>query len=437
MSILSGIFKQKLYKNNKDNDKTLVSFWTSTRTIDIDTDNVTNKETTLENATTWDSTYDDVDTQPTGLTDLVSKITAFFKNTKFLKNKSDTLSSSITDIQRNLDNAVSAIGTKVSKSGDTMTGDLVFADSGTGVRQIRGTMGGNDYWRVAAGATATDGGWMEIATADNGNEAIYARQYSGDYTTKTREAIILGTDGKTSFPVSVSAPTIYEGNQALSSKYQAKGSYVTTTVADNTYLKKTDASNTYFPKSGGTISGNVTINRNATVSGNIDVGGNITGNVTSTNIYCKKVRTYEICNPSGSDNGYVNFVRWDNSEFAPIRASAFTQMSSKHTKTNVTDISEEDALKLLQIRPINFDYKAEFGGQTDNIGVLAEDTYEVLPKVVVMPEEYTEEGFDESKGIHQSLPSVDYGKFVPYLIKLVQMQQAEIDELKNRYVLEV
>ena len=45
MSILSGIFKQKLYKNNEDNDKTLVSFWTSTRTIDIDTDNVTNKET--------------------------------------------------------------------------------------------------------------------------------------------------------------------------------------------------------------------------------------------------------------------------------------------------------------------------------------------------------------------------------------------------------
>ena len=81
MSILSGIFKQKLYKNNEDNDKTLVSFWTSTRTIDIDADNVTNKETTLENATTWDSTYDDVDTQPTGLTDLVSKITAFFKNT--------------------------------------------------------------------------------------------------------------------------------------------------------------------------------------------------------------------------------------------------------------------------------------------------------------------------------------------------------------------
>ena len=69
--------------------------------------------------------------------------------------------------------------------------------------------------------------------------------------------------------------------------------------------------------------------------------------------------------------------------------------------------------------------------------MLAEDTYEVLPKVVVMPEEYTEEGFDESKGIHQSLPSVDYGKFVPYLIKLVQMQQADIDELKNRYVLEV
>ncbi len=433
MSILSGIFKQKLYKNNEDNDKTLVSFWTSTRTIDIDEDNVTNKETTLENATTWDSTYDDVDTQPTGLTDLVSKITAFFKNTKFLKNKSDTLSDSITNLQRNLDNAVSSIGTKVSKSGDTMTGNLVFADSGTGVRQIRGTMGGTDYWRIAAGATATDGGWMEIATADNGNEAIYARQYTGDYTTKTREAIILGADGKTSFPVSVSAPTIYEGNQALSNKYQVKGNYVTTTVADSTYLKKTDASNTYFKKTGGTISGNVDMGDNnleAKLLGAHEVWGNT--------IFSKSMLHATLISRNDySDNGYVNFVLYDNSGHAPIRASAFTQMSSKHAKTNIEDISEEDALKILQIRPVNFDYKATFGGQTGNIGVLAEDTYEVLPKVVVMPEEYTEEGFDESKGIHQPLPSVDYGKFVPYLIKLVQIQQAEIDELKNRYVLEV
>lgn len=414
MSIRSGLFKQELFKTDSDGDKTRTSWWTSTETVDID-EGMDNKETALVDATSWDTTYDTASTQPTGLTNFISKVTTFFKNVKFLKNRVDTMN---TSLQQGIDSANTNANGRVSKTGDTMSGDLLFADSSTTTRQIRGVVGTNDYWRVAGGATAANSGWMEIATADDGNEPIYARQYTGVYSNPARTAIILGNNGQTEFPVSVKAPSFIEGNTTLS------GKYLSITTASSTYLTKTNASNTYFPKSGGTISGSVNVNRN------IDVGGNITGDVTSTNIYCKKVQTYEICNPSGSDNGYVNFVRWDNSEFSPIRASAFTQMSSKYTKTNVTDISEEDALKLLQIRPINFDYKAEFGGQTDNIGVLAEDTYEVLPKVVVMPEEYTEEGFDESKGIHQSLPSVDYGKFVPYLIKLAQIQQKEIEELK-------
>jgi len=424
MAIRSGLFKQELFKTDSDGDKTRTSWWTSTETVDID-EEMDNKETALVDATSWDTTYDTASTQPTGLTNFISKVTTFFKNVKFLKNRVDTMN---TSLQQGIDSANTNANGRVSKTGDTMSGDLLFADSNTTTRQIRGVVGTNDYWRVAGGATAVNSGWMEIATADDGNEPIYARQYTGVYSNPARTAIILGNNGQTEFPVSVKAPSFIEGNTTLSGKYlsitTANTSYLKKSDASNTYLTKTNASNTYFPKSGGTISGSVNVNRN------IDVGGNITGDVTSTNIYCKKVQTYEICNPSGSDNGYVNFVRWDNSEFSPIRASAFTQMSSKYTKTNVTDISEEDALKLLQIRPINFDYKAEFGGQTDNIGVLAEDTYEVLPKVVVMPEEYTEEGFDESKGIHQSLPSVDYGKFVPYLIRLAQIQQKEIEELK-------
>lgn len=441
MAIRSGLFKQELFKTDSDGDKIRTSWWTSTETVDID-EEMDNKETALVDATSWDTTYDTASTQPTGLTNFISKVTTFFKNVKFLKNRVDTMN---TSLQQGIDSANTNANGRVSKTGDTMSGDLLFADSSTTTRQIRGVVGTNDYWRVAGGATAANGGWMEIATADDGNEPIYARQYTGAYSNPARTAIILGSNGQTEFPVSVKAPSFIEGNTTLSGKYlsittasstylskaDANTSYLKKSDASNTYLTKTNASNTYFPKTGGTISGNVILNRNIEVNGDIALAGEIFGDVRSTNIRCKRVQTYEICNPNGQDNGYVNFTLWDNSGHAPIRASAFTQISSKHTKTNVTDISEEDALKLLQIRPINFDYKAEFGGQTDNIGVLAEDTYEVLPKVVVMPEEYTEEGFDESKGIHQSLPSVDYGKFVPYLIKLAQIQQKEIEELKT------
>lgn len=85
-------------------------------------------------------------------------------------------------------------------SGGTMTGDILFANSGTTTRQIRGIVGDNDYWRIAGGATASNGGWMEIATADDGNEPIYVRQYTGAYTTVTRTLTLLDASGNTTFP---------------------------------------------------------------------------------------------------------------------------------------------------------------------------------------------------------------------------------------------
>jgi len=72
-------------------------------------------------------------------------------------------------------NAVDSAHKWVRIGGDTMTGDLLFSNSATTTRQIRGIVGDNDYWRVAGGATAANAGWMEIATADDGNEPIYVR----------------------------------------------------------------------------------------------------------------------------------------------------------------------------------------------------------------------------------------------------------------------
>ena len=40
--------------------------------------------------------------------------------------------------------------------------------------------------------------------------------------------------------------------------------------------------------------------------------------------------------------------------------------------------------------------------------------------------------FDESKGLENQIMSVDYAKLVSPLIKLVQMQQSQIDILQTR-----
>lgn len=78
------------------------------------------------------------------------------------------------------------------------TADLVF-----------GIMANDDSARIRIGGS-NDNGWLEIATSDNGNEPIYARQYSGSFgqdgaKTVTNEAVLLDGSGNTKFPHDVTA----------------------------------------------------------------------------------------------------------------------------------------------------------------------------------------------------------------------------------------
>lgn len=90
----------------------------------------------------------------------------------------------------------------------TQNGDIIINQaSTTGTRQVRFQGGDNDYGRVAYGGTASNAGWMEIASCDGGNEPIYARQYTGVFTTIKRTATLLDANGNTIFPGTVTAPT--------------------------------------------------------------------------------------------------------------------------------------------------------------------------------------------------------------------------------------
>ena len=78
--------------------------------------------------------------------------------------------------------------------GGTSSADLVY-----------GNMADNDQFRIRIGGTATNAGFVEIATADDGTEPIYARQYTGVFTTLARTAAILDGSGNTTFPGDVTA----------------------------------------------------------------------------------------------------------------------------------------------------------------------------------------------------------------------------------------
>lgn len=87
---------------------------------------------------------------------------------------------------------------------------------------LKATMGDNDSFRIAVGGSS-NAGYAEIATADDGTEPIYVRQYgdgkSDGFVTPTRTATLLDANGNTQFPGSVTAPS-FVGNAASADKWK-------------------------------------------------------------------------------------------------------------------------------------------------------------------------------------------------------------------------
>jgi hypothetical protein len=97
---------------------------------------------------------------------------------------------------------------------DTATKTVATVTGTDSAELVRGNMGDNDQARILVGATATNAGYLEIATADDGDEPIYVRQYSGVFTTLQRTATLLDESGNTYFP-----GTIYSNGNAVLTSY--------------------------------------------------------------------------------------------------------------------------------------------------------------------------------------------------------------------------
>lgn len=88
----------------------------------------------------------------------------------------------------------------------TITENITFPNaSETGGKYIKWQMGTNDYARIYSAANDRNAGYLEIATADDANEPIYIRQYTGQFTTLARTATLLDANGHTILPGNVNA----------------------------------------------------------------------------------------------------------------------------------------------------------------------------------------------------------------------------------------
>ena len=117
--------------------------------------------------------------------------------------------------------------------GGTLTGNILFNNSGTTKRGIQGISGDNDYWFIGGGATATNAGFLEIATGDDAQQAgesepIYVSQYGpGSPLTGTlvRRASLLDVNGNTSFPGTITTAGSLVNGQGYFRRNQTDGNY--------------------------------------------------------------------------------------------------------------------------------------------------------------------------------------------------------------------
>lgn len=79
---------------------------------------------------------------------------------------------------------------------------------------IGGAMGTNDQWRIYGRSTASNAGYLEIATGDDAAEPIYVRQYSGVFATLSRTLTLLDASGNTTMPGTATA-----GNFSTAGRY--------------------------------------------------------------------------------------------------------------------------------------------------------------------------------------------------------------------------
>jgi hypothetical protein len=104
-------------------------------------------------------------------------------------------------------NALVSNGT-ISGTSVTFNGNITVSNGGTNKRGILGTAGDNDQWFFGGGATASNSGFLEIATGDDGTEPIFVRQYSGSPQggAAIRTFTLLDASGNSEIPGNLTIP---------------------------------------------------------------------------------------------------------------------------------------------------------------------------------------------------------------------------------------
>ena len=149
------------------------------------------------------------------------------------------------------------------------------------------------------------------------------------------------------------------------------------------------------------------------------------------NIYGNYIRAYGAVHSQGlfsidttnemriESSGGISIKNNGNTAYRPIYASAFNTSSSRRYKSDIEDITEAEANKILEIVPRKFCY---VNTTEVRYGMIAEEMEEIQGQGI----SYDADGLPNA---------IDYSSLVPQMIKLIQLQEQRIKDLEAAILL--
>ena len=113
-----------------------------------------------------------------------------------------------------------------------------------------------------------------------------------------------------------------------------------------------------------------------------------------------------------------------------VYTGTLVHSSSRIIKKDIKSITEEEAKRVFKLRPISYKYQEwfdRFDQPYPSFGFIAEEVLSIMPELVSIPNDYDEAKVRRKE---QRPISLKEESLIPYLVKIVQMQQKQIDELK-------
>lgn len=352
------------------------------------------------------------------------------------------------------------------------TGNLVFGGSGNtdGKLEIRDTAGniicrfdktGADVkGNIVANsfdANAGDGNSYEILTGQSNIDVIgqisgiVGYNKNGDNQCGIGHKYNYSADNNHRIDSAVYAKDPSSGSVSL----MRYGNSVTPTAG--TIVDQLEVANYYRKESSGDylFTGmqtgyNNTNGEHASVFGNIQTGSGTTkgsfshivvsknNKVTGyMNVYAGDSGIYGTANDNGTVGLGISNTKdvskiYMNGASGNITCVSLTQTSSEKYKKNINNLTEDEAKKILELRPVTYDFKDEDCGKNMR-GFIAEEVDKVIPELVKHTSVYKDIQYDKDGNIinKEDELSIDYTMIIPYLTKVLQVQQKQIDDLKN------